>query len=151
LECFDLTGRVALVTGGNRGIGLGVAKGLAEAGARLVLGGRDESKGQAAVAELAKLGAEAIFVRADVGSQDGCRKLVEGAVTHFDRLDISRAPRWQGHQHRVAGVEFRDGRLGQLLRHERRNRDAHQGVGRGMGSCADSGQRNPARLDPRPR
>ncbi len=54
---FDLSGHVALVTGGNGGIGLGMARGLAKAGARLALWGRDEAKNVAACKELAQLGA----------------------------------------------------------------------------------------------
>jgi 2-deoxy-D-gluconate 3-dehydrogenase len=49
---FDLTGRVAVVTGGNGGIGLGMARGLAAAGARVVVAARDAGKAEAAVAKL---------------------------------------------------------------------------------------------------
>ena len=54
---FDLTGKVAIVTGGNGGIGLGFARGLAKAGAAVAVWGRNESKNADAVAELAGLGA----------------------------------------------------------------------------------------------
>ena len=53
---FDLTGRVALVTGGNGGIGLGMARGMAEAGAAIMVAGRNAEKNAAAVAELQGLG-----------------------------------------------------------------------------------------------
>ena len=53
---FDLTGRVALVTGGNGGIGFGMAKGLAGAGAMVAIAGRNAAKSAIAVAELEKLG-----------------------------------------------------------------------------------------------
>ncbi|MGA7972280.1 MAG: SDR family NAD(P)-dependent oxidoreductase, partial [Pseudolabrys sp.] len=49
---FDLTGRVALITGGNGGIGLGIATGLAQAGAAVMITGRDAGKAEAALAEL---------------------------------------------------------------------------------------------------
>ena len=52
MALFDLSGRVALVTGGNGGIGLGMARGLAACGARVIIAGRDVAKNAAAVAEL---------------------------------------------------------------------------------------------------
>ena len=53
---FDLSQRVAFVTGGNGGIGLGMAKGLAEAGATVVIAGRSKTKAETALAELRALG-----------------------------------------------------------------------------------------------
>ncbi|HWK45357.1 MAG TPA: glucose 1-dehydrogenase [Stellaceae bacterium] len=82
---FDLSGRVAIVTGGNGGIGLGMARGLAEAGASLVLAGRDAAKGEAAAAEL---GGDACFVVTDVTREAECRALVAAATARFGRLDI---------------------------------------------------------------
>jgi 2-deoxy-D-gluconate 3-dehydrogenase len=52
MTMFDLTGRVAVVTGGNGGIGLGMARGLATAGARVVVAARNAEKAEAALAEL---------------------------------------------------------------------------------------------------
>src|SRR6476659_9548963 len=65
-ELFNLGGKVAIVTGGNGGIGLGMARGLAEAGAAVAIVGRNEAKSAAAVAELERGGARAISVAADV-------------------------------------------------------------------------------------
>jgi 2-deoxy-D-gluconate 3-dehydrogenase len=62
----DLTGRAAIVTGGNGGIGLGMARGLAQAGAAVVIAGRDQAKNAKATAELREAGARAIDVVADV-------------------------------------------------------------------------------------
>ncbi len=56
---FDLRGKVAIVTGGNGGIGLGMARGLAEAGASIAIVGRNEAKSKEAVAELQQRGAKA--------------------------------------------------------------------------------------------
>jgi 2-deoxy-D-gluconate 3-dehydrogenase len=82
---FDLTGRVALVTGGNGGIGLGMALGLAQAGASVVVAGRDTAKNAEAVAQL---GAKAIGVVVDVTKRADCDAAVAAAVEKFGRLDI---------------------------------------------------------------
>jgi 2-deoxy-D-gluconate 3-dehydrogenase len=88
MSLFDLTGRVALVTGGNGGIGLGMARGLAEAGAAIAIAGRNQVKSEAAAAELAKLGAKTAVLSADVADDAQCRRLVEETVASFGRLDI---------------------------------------------------------------
>ncbi len=82
---FDLSGRVAVVTGGNGGIGLGMARGLAEAGAKIVVAARDPVKSAAAVADL---GGDAIFVALEIAEERSCRTMVEAALGHFGRLDI---------------------------------------------------------------
>jgi 2-deoxy-D-gluconate 3-dehydrogenase len=60
LEMFDLAGKVAVVTGGNRGIGLGIARGLAKAGAALSIWSRDEARNEEAPRELMDLGARGV-------------------------------------------------------------------------------------------
>ncbi len=85
---FDLSGRVAFVTGGNGGIGLGMAKGLAEAGASVAIAGRDQEKAKAALAELRALGGKAEFVAFDALDEDSCRQAVDRAASEFGRLDI---------------------------------------------------------------
>ncbi|MBV8537697.1 MAG: glucose 1-dehydrogenase [Alphaproteobacteria bacterium] len=88
MTAFDLTGRVAIVTGGNGGIGLGMARGLAQAGASVLIAGRDAKKNEAAVKELAGLGAKAASVAADLAFDAGCRSVIKEALARFGRLDI---------------------------------------------------------------
>jgi 2-deoxy-D-gluconate 3-dehydrogenase len=88
MKLFDLTGRVAIVTGGNGGIGLGMARGLAQAGAAIVVAGRNAAKSAGAVQELEKLGAKAAAIEVDVTNEASCRDLVKQAATRFGRVDI---------------------------------------------------------------
>jgi 2-deoxy-D-gluconate 3-dehydrogenase len=85
---FDLSGKVAVVTGGNGGIGLGMAKGLAGAGAIIVVGGRDAAKNADAVKQLQAIGAKASAVPVDVLKEDSCRALIADAMKAHGRLDI---------------------------------------------------------------
>jgi 2-deoxy-D-gluconate 3-dehydrogenase len=88
MTLFDLSGRVAVVTGGNGGIGLGMAQGLAAAGAALVVAARDPVKSEAALAALSGFGGESAFVALDVADEGSCRAMVEWVVERFGRLDI---------------------------------------------------------------
>jgi 2-dehydro-3-deoxy-D-gluconate 5-dehydrogenase len=88
MTLFDLTGRVAVITGGNGGIGLGMARGLAAAGAGIVVAARDRAKSDTALAELTALGAETMFVAFDVAEEGSCRAMVETVIDRFGRLDI---------------------------------------------------------------
>jgi 2-deoxy-D-gluconate 3-dehydrogenase len=85
---FDLTGRVAVVTGGNGGIGLGLARGLAKAGARVVVAARNQQKSRAAVDELRALGSDALAIPVDVANEESVEALVNETVTRCGRLDI---------------------------------------------------------------
>ena len=85
---FSLHGKVALVTGGNGGIGLGMAEGLARAGASLMIAGRNAEKSQAAVSHLAGLGVKAAAVPVDVEDAQSCSAMVAETLSCFGRLDI---------------------------------------------------------------
>jgi len=85
---FDLSGKVAIVTGGNGGIGLGMARGLAEAGAAVAIVGRNEAKSNAAVADLKQHGVKAISVTADVTDKSAVATMVERTVRELGRIDI---------------------------------------------------------------
>ena len=85
---FDLGGKVAIVTGGNGGIGLGMARGLAEAGADIAIVGRNEAKSAAAVAELKQAGAKAISITADVTDNAAVTDMVECVRRELGRIDI---------------------------------------------------------------
>ena len=83
MNLFDLNGKAALVTGGNGGIGLGMASALAEAGAKLAIAGRDEKKNAEAAA-----GLDAIAIKADLKDEKACRAAVDEAARRLGRLDI---------------------------------------------------------------
>jgi len=85
---FDLHGKVAIVTGGNGGIGLGMARGLAQAGAGIAVVGRNEAKSAAAAADLGAMGVRAIAVTTDVTDKAAVDAMVERTLREFGRIDI---------------------------------------------------------------
>ena len=88
LASFDLTGRVAIVTGGNGGIGLGMARGLAAHGATVVVAARNAEKSAAAVKDLTALGATPAAIEADVSDETSVNNLIESTVQRFGRIDV---------------------------------------------------------------
>ena len=83
MKAFDLNGRVAIVTGGNGGIGLGMARGLAAAGAKVVVAGRNAQKSAAAAKELG-----GIAIDVDLLKESDCKKLIHETAKQLGRLDI---------------------------------------------------------------
>ena len=87
-KLFDLTGKVAVVTGGNGGIGLGIAMGLAGAGANIVSAARSVEKTAQAVENIRALGVEAHGSTADVTQEPAIQRIVTSTIDHMGRLDI---------------------------------------------------------------
>jgi 2-dehydro-3-deoxy-D-gluconate 5-dehydrogenase len=85
---FDLTGKVAIVTGGNGGIGFGIAQGLASAGAALVIAARDPDKCARAVATLQQTGVRVFSVSTDVRDETSVQAMAQAAAEAFGRVDI---------------------------------------------------------------
>jgi len=83
MELFDLKGKSALVTGGNGGIGLGMAEGLARAGAKVAIAGRDSTKNAKAAKQLG-----AVAIACDITDEKACRGMVDEAAKKLGRLDI---------------------------------------------------------------
>lgn len=84
---FDISGKVALVTGGSRGIGLMIARGFVEAGAKTYISSRKADVCDAVAAELSKSG-QCISIPADLGTEAGCRFLADEIAKREPKLDI---------------------------------------------------------------
>jgi NAD(P)-dependent dehydrogenase (short-subunit alcohol dehydrogenase family) len=87
-QLFDLSGRVAIVTGGSIGLGRQMAEGLAEMGAHVVLCARKQERCQQAAEELLQLGVKAIALGCDVKSPDSIQEMVDATVSQFGRIDV---------------------------------------------------------------
>jgi dehydrogenase/reductase SDR family protein 4 len=88
---FDLQGKVAIVTGSSRGLGLASARGMAEHGARVVISGRRIEAAEAAAAEIRAAGGEAIAVPCNIGRKEELQQLVDAAGAQWGRVDIAMA------------------------------------------------------------
>ena len=88
MNLFDLTGKVAMITGGNGGIGLGMAEGIASCGASIVIAGRNADKAAVALKTLRAMGVKAEFIKADVTKKAECQTLVADTQAALGRLDI---------------------------------------------------------------
>jgi 2-deoxy-D-gluconate 3-dehydrogenase len=85
---FDLSGRVAIVTGGNGGLGLGMVRGLAQAGATIAIAARNQDKGHKAAADLTVSGFRCRFYPLQASSKASCTQMVEAVADDFGRCDI---------------------------------------------------------------
>jgi 2-deoxy-D-gluconate 3-dehydrogenase len=89
VDLFDLTGKVAIVTGGNGGLGLGIAQGLAKAGAKIAVVGRNAGKSEAAAESIAReAGVETLAVTADVSSEAEVARCVAEVLARFGSIHI---------------------------------------------------------------
>jgi NAD(P)-dependent dehydrogenase (short-subunit alcohol dehydrogenase family) len=86
-DLFDVSGKTALVTGGSRGIGLMIARGLVQAGARVIVSSRKSADVEAAAAELSELG-DCVAIGGDVSTPQGAAALAEATKEHFPSLDV---------------------------------------------------------------
>jgi NAD(P)-dependent dehydrogenase (short-subunit alcohol dehydrogenase family) len=84
---FDLSDHVALITGGNAGLGLAMARGLTKAGANIAIWGRSEEKNAEAVAELQAMGGDAAAFVCDVTKPEQCATAFEAVIARFGRID----------------------------------------------------------------
>jgi NAD(P)-dependent dehydrogenase (short-subunit alcohol dehydrogenase family) len=87
-QLFDLTGRVAIITGGSIGLGRQMAEGLAEMGSNLVVCARQAERCHQAAVELQQLGVKAISLACDVKSQTSVQEVVDATLSQFGRIDI---------------------------------------------------------------
>ena len=88
MKLFDLTSKVAIITGGNGGIGLGMAKGLAQAGASIAVVGRNETKNATAVRNIKALGVDAMAVEADVCDSEAVDTMIATVVAQWGAINI---------------------------------------------------------------
>ncbi|MBZ5504541.1 MAG: SDR family oxidoreductase [Acidobacteriia bacterium] len=87
-QLFDLTGRVAIITGGSIGLGRQMAEALAEAGANLVLCARKKERCEEAAHAMEKLGVRALALACDVKDQASVEQLIAATVSAFGRIDV---------------------------------------------------------------
>ena len=88
MKLFNLTDKVALITGGNGGIGFAMAKAIGEAGATIVIAGRNEDKNKKSIEKLNSLNIECKSLIVDVANENSCNKLIEDVVQTFGKINI---------------------------------------------------------------
>lgn len=88
MRLFDLKGKVALVTGGNGGIGLAMSKAIGEAGASVVVAGRNEDKNKKSIEFLKSFNIECKSFKVNVVDENSCNELIDNVVNDFGKLNI---------------------------------------------------------------
>ena len=88
IDIFDLTGKVAIVTGGNQGIGLAISRGLAQAGAAVIIANRRAEEGAKAAESLKKEGLKAISIPTDVSDESSVAALVSKVIDSYGKIDV---------------------------------------------------------------
>lgn len=87
-KLLDLSGKTAIITGGARGIGYGIASRLAEAGAKVVIADRQKELAKTAAEQIKALGHQALGIATDVAKEEDVIELVDGTVSNFGGIDI---------------------------------------------------------------
>lgn len=85
---LDVEGKIAIITGASKGLGLGFAEALAKFGADVVICSRNEAEGQAAADEIKKIGRKVLAVKCDVTVKSDVERLVDATLSEFGRVDI---------------------------------------------------------------
>ncbi len=89
MELFSLKDKVSIVTGGNGGIGRGIAEGFAEAGSKIVIAARNQAKTEAVVREISqRFGTEVMGIQIDISQEDQIKSMVQQVLDKFGRIDI---------------------------------------------------------------
>jgi 2-deoxy-D-gluconate 3-dehydrogenase len=88
MELFNLSGKVALVTGGNGGIGFSMAKAMGKAGAKIIIAGRNNDKNNESIEELKIIDVDCISLNVDVTSENSCDEMIKKSISHFGKLNI---------------------------------------------------------------
>ena len=88
MELFNLSGKVALVTGGNGGIGFSMAKAIGKAGAKIIIAGRNDDKNNESIEELKSIDVDCISLNVDVTSESSCDEMIKKSISHFGKLNI---------------------------------------------------------------
>jgi len=88
MELFNLSAKVALVTGGNGGIGFSMAKAIGKAGAKIIIAGRNNDKNNESIEELKSIDVDCISLNVDVTSESSCDEMIKKSMSHFGKLNI---------------------------------------------------------------